>query len=54
MEFGLLGVFGEGDFIFVIMFLENDLLFYVVDDIDYREMNIYIGIEDILDYYLKV
>ena len=35
------------------MFSENDLSFYVADDIDYREMNIHIGIEDTSDYYLK-
>lgn len=52
-EHGLLGAFGEGDFIPAIMFSENDLSFYVADDIDYREMNIHIGIEETSDYYLK-
>lgn len=49
----LIGAFGEGDFIPAIMFSENDLSFYVGDDIDYRGISIHMGIEETSDYYLK-
>lgn len=53
LEPQLLGVIGEGDFMPAIMFSENDLSFYVGDDIDYREMRIHTMIEETSDYYLK-
>ena len=53
LEPQLIGAFGEGDFIPAIMFSENDLSFYVSDDIDYKKMSIHMGIEETSDYYLK-
>lgn len=53
LEPQLIGTFGDGDFIPAIIFSQNDLSFYVDDNIDYREMNLHMGIEETSDYYLK-
>lgn len=41
------------DFTTATIFSENDLSFYIADDVDYREVNILMGIEENTEYYEK-
>lgn len=42
-----------GDFGSAVLFSQNDMSFYAGDDIDYREMQTFVAIEETTDYYLK-
>ncbi|HFD3448884.1 TPA: hypothetical protein ACF3RE_000495 [Enterococcus faecium] len=49
----LLGGLSYGDFPYTIRFSDNDLSFYMTDDVDYKEVSIFMEVEETSDYYLK-